>query len=95
NGRKNVILRRDIAVKDLVPEAVENKNGVDYIDFKKVSDEVAQAGKYCLKACGQTGILEEIKNKKIYIPADEKGAQFPQGNENIVYFKLDGYEPED
>ncbi len=65
------------------------------INYKRVSDAIAQAGLYYKLAIDKTGILDEISKETgghyIYIPATSKAAEFPQGDnyKNVVYLKAE------
>ena len=90
-GRLNVTVRRK-SIKDMIPDAVEiRKNNYEHIDYKRVSETIAQAGLYYFKAIETTGIIDEIASQNIYIPATNHAAEFPQGDKykNIVYLKAE------
>jgi hypothetical protein len=75
----------------MIPDAVEHER----INYKRVSDAIAQAGTYYKLAIDKTGILDEISKETgghyIYIPATDRAAEFPQGDKykNIVYLKAE------
>jgi len=80
----------------MIPDAVKKSvdaQGREYtrINYKRVSDAIAQAGLYYYKAIEATGIIDEIAKQKIYIPATSKAAEFPQGDnyKNVVYLKAE------
>jgi hypothetical protein len=89
-GRLNVTIRRN-SIKDMIPDAVVNER----INYKRVSNAIAQAGLYYKLAIDKTGILDEISKETgghyIYIPATDRAAEFPQGDKykNIVYLKAE------
>jgi len=90
SGRLNVTIRRN-SIKDMVPDAVQ----CERINFKRVSEAIAQAGLYYKLAIDKTGILDEISKETgghyIYIPATHRAAEFPQGEKykNVVYLKAE------
>jgi uncharacterized membrane protein YheB (UPF0754 family) len=93
--RLNVTIRRN-SIKDMIPDAVDTSvdaQGREYsrINYKRVSDAIAQAGLYYYKAIEATRIIDEIAKQKIFIPATSKAAEFPQGDnyKNIVYLKAE------
>jgi len=95
SGRLNVTIRRK-SIKDMIPDAVEmRKNNYEHINFKRVSNAIAQAGLYYKLAIDKTGILDEISKETgghyIYIPATDRAAEFPQGEKykNVVYLKAE------
>jgi hypothetical protein len=94
-GRLNVTIRRN-SIKDMIPDAVDTsvdaqKREYTRINYKRVSDAIAQAGLYYYKAIETTGIIDEIAKQKIFIPATSKAAEFPQGDnyKNVVYLKAE------
>jgi len=94
-GRLNVTIRRN-SIKDMIPDAVDTsvdkqKRKYTRINYKRVSDAIAQAGLYYYKAIETTGIIDEIAKQKIFIPATSKAAEFPQGDnyKNVVYLKAE------
>jgi hypothetical protein len=90
SGRLNVTIRRN-SIKDMIPDAVVN----DRINYRRVSNAIAQAGLYYKLAIDKTGILDEISKETgghyIYIPATDRAAEFPQGDnyKNVVYLKAE------
>lgn len=93
SGRVNISLRR-AAIQNLYPSAVEPKT--KYINFKKFSEAVSLTGQYFNRAMEFTGIkdkLLKVKDKSghplILIPAEDKGAEFPQNFPGTVYLKTD------
>jgi hypothetical protein len=95
SGRLNVTIRRN-SVKDMIPSAVEKsvdaqRREYTRINYKRVSEAIAQAGLYYYKAIEATGIIGEIAKQKIFIPATGKAAEFPQGDayKNVVYLKAE------
>jgi hypothetical protein len=91
-GRLNVIVRRT-SIKDMIPDALDIRPGNPYerINFKRVSEAIAQAGLYYFKAIETTGIIDEIARQNIYIPATNKAAEFPNGEKykNVVFLKAE------
>jgi hypothetical protein len=94
-GRLNVTVRRN-GIKDMIPGAVEKSVDAQRrehtrINYKRVSDAIAQAGLYYYKAIEATGIIDEIAQQNIFIPATSKAAEFPQGDnyKNVVYLKAE------
>jgi len=91
-GKKlNVTLRRK-GIHNIIPEAVTSPGQpTERINWKETSRAVALAGKYYRKAIETTGIIDDIQDKNIYIPATDKGAEFPEGKdyEKIVYLKAE------
>jgi len=92
-GRVNISLRR-AAVQNLYPSAVDSTTG--RIRFKDFSEAVSLTGQYFNRAMEFTGIKEEllkIKDKNgtplILIPAEDKGAEFPEELPGTVYIKAD------
>jgi hypothetical protein len=99
SGRLNVTIRRN-SIKDMIPGAVEKsvdaqRREYTRINYKRVSDAIAQAGLYYKLAIDKTGILDEISKETgghyIYIPATDRAAEFPQGDnyKNVVYLKAE------
>jgi hypothetical protein len=93
SGRKNIVVRRE-ELPNIIPEAIQDLGRPrERPNFKKVSEMVAKAGQYLYKAIEKTDILEELKAQKspIYIPATDRGAEFPNEElyQHIVYFKAD------
>jgi hypothetical protein len=89
NRRADIAIRRS-AIKNIYPSAYKIKNNRDYYDFKLFSDAVAHTGRAFSAAIYNTGIKDELKkNKNIFIPAYDKGAEFPEDKENIVLLKMD------
>jgi len=88
-GRLNITIRRN-SIKDMIPDAVDTRE-YTRINYKRVSDAIAQAGLYYYKAIETTRIIDEIAKQKIYIPATSKAAEFPQGDnyKNVVYLKVE------
>ena len=90
SGRLNVTIRRN-SIKDMIPDAVVNER----INYRRVSNAIAQAGLYYKLTINKTGILDEISKETgghyIYIPATDRAAEFPQGDKykNIVYLKAE------
>jgi hypothetical protein len=95
SGRINITVRRS-ELSNIVPEAVRDiGKPTERPYYKEVSNAVAKAGQYIHKAIEKTGILDQLEafNTPIYIPATDKGAEFPDNKgepyKNIVYFKAD------
>jgi hypothetical protein len=94
-GRLDITVRR-ASVPGLVPQAIQDKGKpTQRINFKEVSNAVAKAGQYMLKAIEITGIKQELENMNpssaIYVPAWEHGAEFPAAPlyKHIAYLKAD------
>jgi len=91
--RLNVTVRR-AALPGMFPSAVIKRGKPDErLNYKEISNTVAKAGRYFYEAIQLTGILNELERnpKPIYIPALERGVEFPDGIDykNVVYFKAD------
>jgi hypothetical protein len=96
-GRINITIRR-AAVPGLVPGAMRDMGKpTQRINYKEVSNAIAKAGQYFYKAIELTGIIDELEDSSspIYIPALDRGAEFPEGipYKNVVYFKADPLRP--
>jgi hypothetical protein len=95
SGRLNVTVRRN-SIRDMIPDAIktsvdQRKKEYTRINYKRVSDAIAQAGLYYFKAIETTGITDELSKQKIFIPATSHAAEFPQGEQyqNVVYLKAE------
>jgi hypothetical protein len=93
SGRVNVTVRR-AALPGMFPEAIRDLGKpTERPNYKEISNIVAKAGQYFYKALEMTDILEELEGYKtpIYIPALDRGVEFPDGihYKNVVYFKAD------
>jgi hypothetical protein len=93
SGRVNVTVRR-AALPGMFPEAIRDMGKpTERPNYREISNIVAKAGQYFYKALEMTDILEELEGYKtpIYIPALDRGVEFPDGihYKNVVYFKAD------
>jgi hypothetical protein len=93
SDRLNVTVRR-AALPGMFPSAVRNRGKPDErLNYKEISNTVAKAGQYFYEAIQLTGILNELDRNPnpIYIPALDRGVEFPEGMDykNVVYFKAD------
>ncbi len=90
SGRTNVTIRR-VAIKNIIPEAMRYMGTPnERINWKQASNAVASAGTYFLNAINKTDIWHEIQNNgRIYIPAAEKGMQFPEDFPYAAFIKMD------
>jgi len=93
SDRLNVNVRR-AALPGMFPSAVRNRGKPDErLNYKEISNTVAKAGQYFYEAIQLTGILNELERSPnpIYVPALERGVEFPDGihYKNVVYFKAD------
>jgi hypothetical protein len=87
NGRLNLALQSSF-IQDVVPEAMWSNGRIDY---KKASNMIAMAGQYYRNAITETGILQQISEpkSKVFIPATDKAAEFPEEFPNTVYLKVE------
>jgi len=93
SGRLNVIVRRP-ALPGIFPNAIKDLGKpTERPNYKEISNTVAKAGQYFYKAIEMTDILEELEGNPtpIYIPALDRGVEFPEGMhyKNVVFFKAD------
>ena len=91
--RLNVTVRRS-ALPGMFPNAVRDLGKpTERLNYKEISNAVAKAGQYFYKAMELTDIIEELEcnTAPIYIPALDRGVEFPEGihYKNVVYFKAD------
>jgi hypothetical protein len=93
SNRLDITLRRK-ALPNIVPDAMRYLGKAnERPNYKEVSNAVSKAGQYLYKAIEKTGILEMLSEstKAVYVPAIQRGAEFPSEEDykNIVYFKAD------
>jgi hypothetical protein len=95
SGRINITVRRS-ELPNIIPRAIRDiGKPTQHPCYKEVSNAVAKTGQYIYKAIEMIGILDQLEalNTPIYIPAIDKGAEFPDDKgepyKNIVYFKAD------
>jgi len=91
--RLNVQVRR-AALPGMFPNAIKNLGKPDERpNYKEISNTVAKAGQYFYESIQRTDVLEELERSKnpIYVPALDRGVEFPEGIDynHVVYFKTD------
>jgi hypothetical protein len=93
SGRINITVRRN-ALPGMFPDAIQDiGKPTERPNYREISNQVGKAGEYFYRALEMTDILEELEGYKtpIYIPALDRGVEFPNGihYKNAVYFKAD------
>ena len=93
SDRLNVTVRR-AALPGIFPNAIKDLGKpTERPNYKEISNTVAKAGQYFYKAIELTDIIEELEgySAPIYVPALDRGVEFPEGihYKNVVYFKAD------
>jgi hypothetical protein len=85
---------RRAALPGMFPSAIQDLGKpTERPNYKQISNIVAKAGQYFYNAINKTGIIDTLEAYKtpIYIPALDRGVEFPDGihYKNVVYFKAD------
>jgi hypothetical protein len=93
SNRINITLRRK-ALPNIIPDAIRYLGKAnERPNYQEVSSAVSKAGQYLYKAIEKTGILDMLNEsaKAVYIPATQRGAEFPDEEpyRHVVYFKAD------
>jgi hypothetical protein len=93
SDRLNVTVRR-AALPGIFPNAIRDVGKpTERPNYKEISNTVAKAGQYFYKAIQMTNVLEKLEGNRtpIYVPALDRGVEFPEGihYKNVVYFKAD------